>query len=68
MKIGNIIIVRSAKIKRALIKNYDEKSNVWHRTRGIYQCRLFGLCIMHDGNDVLKVYNEIIDKRNNINL
>ena len=63
MKIGRIVIKRASTIRKALVE-YREcrfKRWDWHRSLGIYQSRIFGLCIFHDGADVKKVFEEILN-------
>lgn len=63
MKIGRIIIKRSSTIRKALVdfRELRFKRFDWHRTLGIYQSRIFGLCIYHDEADVKKVLEEILN-------
>ena len=65
MRIGHVIIMRSAEIRKSLVdfREVRFKNYAWHRTLGIYQSRIFGLCIFHDGTDILRVYENIINDK-----
>lgn len=60
MIIGNIIINRSSKLKRVLMKT-DSSTGLWQRVFGIYSARIFGVCVYRTTRKLGKDLQKILD-------
>ena len=61
MKIGNIIINRSSKIRKILLKKPSKSmQSTWQDLMQIYSCRIFGFCVYRDLPTYRKEYKKII--------
>lgn len=64
MKIGRIVIHRSSKLRKLLteFRSLREERHDWWRTLGIYQSRIFGICIYRNEVSVNKTLKKILNE------